>query len=385
VEQIVIGNLLDEATSQFRPGRILLEGTHIAALEWGHFGPGEGSLYRPESFIAPGFIELQINGGLGYDFTTQPEAVFDVAAILPRWGVTSFLPTIITSPATTYLHALAVIGAAMGRTEGTQILGVHLEGPFLNPHYRGVHNPAWLQLPALEKVKAILDAGPLRLFTIAPELQDATKVINFLQQQGVLVSMGHSAATYEQTLTGHKAGALYATHLFNAMLPLHQREPGLAGAVLTLPEVKAGIIVDGIHLHPAVVKLAYQSKGAVGLNLVTDAMAGMGMPPGRYELSGQGVKVDKESARLDNSVGTLAGSILTLDRAIRNMQKWSGCSLAEAIQMVTRNPAQLLNLERKGRLVPHYDADLVVLDREGEVEMTFVKGQQVFPNLRQLA
>jgi N-acetylglucosamine-6-phosphate deacetylase len=378
VEQILIGKILDQQSKEFRPGRVRLDGARIKAVEWGEFGPEDGAKGRPESFIAPGFIELQLNGGLGEDFTEKPEAVYPVAAALPRWGVTSFLPTVITSTDETYLHALKVIGEAQGKVKGAKILGVHLEGPFLNPQYRGAHNPTWLQTPVVAKIKAALETGPLRLLTLAPELPNATEVIGFAAERGVLVSMGHSGATYEQAEAGRKAGARYATHLFNAMPPLHHRNPGLIGAVLATPEVTAGIIVDGIHLHPAIVKMIWQAKGVDHLNLVTDAMAGMGMPPGNYQLSGQHVIVDETSARLEN--GTLAGSILTLDQAVRNMQEWTGCSLAEALQMVTLNPARLLGLENKGQIRPGFDADLVVLNGKGEVELTLVAGQVAFEN-----
>lgn len=380
MEQRLIGKILDTETGDFRPGRVRVAGTQIAEIEWGRFGPEVDDIYRPDSFIAPGFIELQLNGGIGYDFTEQPEAVREVAAVLPRWGVTAFLPTIITSPDETYLNAFKIIGQAKGQTEGAQILGIHLEGPFLNPQYRGAHNPEWLQIPSLEKVKAVLEAGPLRLLTLAPELAGAAEVIAFLREHNVLVSLGHSAATYEDALIGIEAGAAYATHLMNAMPPLHHRKPGLVGAVLTAPSVTAGIIVDGIHLHPAMIKMIYQMKGAANLNLVTDAMAGMGMPPGRYQLSGQTVLVDETSARLDNVEGTLAGSILTFDEAVRNMQQWSGCSLAEAVQMASLNPARLLGLENKGRIAPGGDADMVILSTEGEVEATFVAGRLAYKN-----
>ena len=383
-EQVLIGNMLNEEANEFRPGRVRLDGEHIKTLEWGEFGPEEGAIRRPESFIAPGFIELQLNGGLGYDFTEQPEKVYEVAAVMPRWGVTSFLPTVITSPEETYLHALRIIGrATQTATEGAEILGVHLEGPFLKVEYRGAHRAEWLEAPSLGQLEAALEAGPLRLLTLAPELAGADRVITFAREKGVLVSMGHSAATYEEALAGLEAGAGYVTHLFNAMSPLHHRRPGLVGAALTHPGLTAGLIADGVHLHPAMLKMIYQTKGAAGLNLVTDAMAGMGMPPGRYQLSGQQVVVNHNSARLDDAAGTLAGSILTLDQAVRNMTKWSGCSLAEAVRMVTLNPARLLGLENKGRLAPGCEADIVIMNQDGEIELTMRAGKIVYGNAAQ--
>ncbi len=381
---ILIGKILDHRYNEFRPGRLRLEGNKIAAVTWGEFGPEKGAVYYPESFIAPGFIELQLNGGLGYDFTETPESVSEVATALPRWGVTSFLPTVITSPTETYLSALRTIKSRMNQTSGAQILGVHLEGPFLNPQFRGAHKPEWLQLPTLAKAEAILETGALRLLTLAPELPGALEVIEILSKQDVLVSMGHSAATYEQAQAGYEAGARYATHLFNAMPPLHHRKPGLVNAVLTTPDITGGIIVDGIHLHPSIVQLIYQAKGAASLNLVTDAMAGMGMPSGRYQLSGQSVIVDETSAHLEDAVGTLAGSILTLDAAVRNMAKWSNCGLAQSIQMATLNPADLLNLPNKGRIEAGCDADIVILSEAGEIEKTLIAGEIAFEKSMQV-
>jgi N-acetylglucosamine-6-phosphate deacetylase len=215
----------------------------------------------------------------------------------------------------------------------------------------------------------------VRLVTLAPELPGALDAIKALRARGIVVSAGHSNATFDQAMAGLAAGIGWGTHLFYAMSALEHRQPGLPGALLTSP-VPCGMIVDGIHTHPSIVKLAYRAKGASSLTLVTDAMEAMGMPAGRYKLSDREVIVDATSARLAD--GTLAGSILMLDQAVRNVVEFTGCSLAEALTMATATPARVLNLERKGRIAPGCDADLVVLDESLHVMQTFVKGNLAF-------
>ncbi|MBE2200894.1 MAG: N-acetylglucosamine-6-phosphate deacetylase [Anaerolinea sp.] len=324
--------------------------------------------------LAPGFIDLQLNGAFGHDFTQRPEMIWSVAAQLPRYGVTSFLPTIITSPAVTARQAQQVLlaGPPPGFT-GAQPLGLHIEGPFLNRGKKGAHNPAHLRAPDLAYVRDWSPQTAVALVTLAPELPGATAVIHHLAQQGVVVSAGHSLATYAQAVHGFNAGIRYGTHLFNAMLSLHHREPGLAGALLGDGRATIGLIPDGLHVHPALVKLVWQTAGA-RLNLVTDAMAALGAAPGAYQLGDFTVTVDETSARLAD--GTLAGSILSLDAALRNFIQFTGCTLAEALATITTTPAQLLGLAgRKGHIAPGCDADLVLLTPDLQVVKTFVNGR----------
>ena len=324
--------------------------------------------------IAPGFIDLQLNGAYGADFTNDGRAVASVAARLPETGVTAFVPTIITSPWAEYPNRLREVREASRNLAGARVLGVHLEGPYLNPAKKGAHNSAFLRAPNVDEMLRWADES-VRIMTLAPELPGALDAIKALRARDIVVSAGHSNATCEQALAGFAAGLGWVTHLFNAMRSLGHREPGLPGATLTSP-VPCGMIVDGIHTHPSIVKLAYRAKGAAGLTLVTDAMAAMGMPPGRYKLSDRAVIVDATSARLAD--GTLAGSILTLDQAVRNAVEFTGCSVAEALTMATATPAHVLGLERQGRIAPGCDADLVVLDESLYVTQTFVKGNLVF-------
>ncbi len=325
--------------------------------------------------IVPGFIDLQINGAFGYDFTLDGRTVADVAARLPATGVTSFVPTIITSPLAAYPARLREIGVACQDATGAHILGVHLEGPYLSPKRAGAHNPAFLRAIDEAEIAAWADPGLVRIVTLAPELPGAATAAQILRGNGILVSVGHSDATYDQATAGFAAGVGWVTHLFNAMSPLGHREPGLMAAALTA-DVPCGLIPDGIHSHPAMVKLAYRLKGAGGITLVTDAMEAMGMVPGTYRLADREVIVDATSARLAN--GTLAGSILTMDAAVRNMIAFTGCSLADAVTMAATTPAQLLGLERKGRIAVGCDADLVVLDERWRVAQTWVGGKMVY-------
>lgn len=328
--------------------------------------------------LVPGFIDLQLNGGFGHDFTQNPETIWDVAAGLPQTGVTSFLPTIITAP----LHVveLAQKGLQEERPadfQGAEPLGLHLEGPFLNPGKKGAHNPKWLRPPNLDSIRSWTAENGVRLVTLAPELPDALDLITVLASRGVVVSAGHSLATLEEAQAGFNAGIRYATHLFNAMPNMHHREPGLVAAALNDPRLTIGLIPDGRHVHPAWVKLAWQLTGPRRLNLVTDAMAALLMPAGTYYLADQMVAVGEDGAHLAD--GTIAGSILPLDQAVRNLIAYTGCTLAEAITTVTATPATLLGLaQRKGHITLNADADLVLLDGRQRVQRVLMAGEIVF-------
>jgi len=368
-------------TRRIDRGAVLLDGGRIAAA-----GPAEHIPCPPDAqvidadglLLTPGFIDLQFNGGFGRDFTADPAAIWPVAAQLPQYGVTAFLPTIITAPLEKSAAGRRIVieGRPAGY-RGATPLGLHIEGPFLNPAKKGAHNPAYLRLPTLDAVADWSPQSGVRLATLAPELPGALEVIEALSSRGVLVSAGHSMATYDQAIAGFDAGIRYGTHLFNAMPSLLHRDPGLPGALLTDDRPTVGLIADGIHTHPAIVKLVWQALGPRRLNLVTDAMAALGMPPGQHLLGDYVVTVDGETCRLAD--GTLAGSILSMDEALRNLLVFTGCTLEDALQTITTTPARAIGLEyRRGQVAPGFVADLVLLSPDLHVRGTVVDGELVY-------
>ena len=342
----------------------VLEGTEVI--------DGHGKL------VAPGFIDLQINGAFGNDFTAHPESIWETAGELPRYGVTAFLPTIVTSPLSTVDDARDVITFGQPQEfEGAMPLGLHLEGPFINPAKKGAHSRAFMRNPLIEDVVDWSPATGIRMVTLAPELPGAAWICSVLAERGILISAGHSMATFDEAKSGIDAGIRYGTHLFNAMAPLHHREPGLIGAVLADERVTAGLIADGLHVHPGIIKAVWQITRDGRLNLVTDAMAALGMPDGEYQLGSSTVIVKGASCRLPD--GTLAGSTLSLDRGLRNLIKYTGCSLSEALRAITATPAALLGLgHHKGQIAEGYDADLVLLNSDYSVHMTIAAGKILF-------
>lgn len=328
-----------------------------------------------DGVIAPGFVELQINGAYGVDFTTDAGSIVEASARLPAGGVTAFVPTVITSPFDDYPRRLAEAREAAGDARGAEVLGLHLEGPYLSPRRPGAHDPSLLRAIDVDEILAWAEPDIVRIVTLAPELPGATAAIRALQARGILVSVGHSNASYEEAVTAFDAGIAWGTHLYNAMSPLGQREPGLMGALLVSP-VPVGLITDGVHSHPAMVKVAYRCKGADGIAIVTDAMEAMGMAPGIYRLGDRSVIVDSSTARLAD--GTLAGSILTMDAGVRNMVEFSGCMQVEALAMASATPARILGLARKGRIAAGCDADLTILDGTGRVAETWARGERVY-------
>jgi N-acetylglucosamine-6-phosphate deacetylase len=356
---------------------ILLDGGRIVSL-----GPASAMEFPASTQVldaggltaVPGYIDWQFNGGFGHDFTADPTSIWEVGARLPEHGVTAFLPTIITAPAGKYSAAQAVLRAGPPPGyHGAWPLGLHFEGPFLNPGKKGAHDPAYLRLATATEIKDWSRRKHVWLVTLAPELPGAPEAIRLLRSRGVVVSAGHSLATIEQAVSAFERGVTAGTHLFNAMPALDHRAPGLAAALLVSQRVTTGLIPDGIHVHPAMVALAWGQKRPAKMAIVTDAMGALGMPPGNYLLGGFNVRVDETSARLED--GTLAGSILRMDQAVRNLMDFTGCSLREAVTAATLNVARLLGSRRKGRLVPGADADLLLLDEHARVAVTIAAGE----------
>jgi N-acetylglucosamine-6-phosphate deacetylase len=359
------GKILEVAT---QPGRRVPAGAQALDFRGG--------------WIAPGYIDLHIHGGGGYDVMDEdPAALPTLEHLLVRHGVTSYYPTTVTAPMDQTLRALERLADAIEmrrRGSGEAIgracpLGVHLEGPFLSHARRGVHPAENLLAPKIEPFERFWEAarGHIGMMTIAPELDGAAEVIAEAAGRGVCVSLGHSDADLAAAERGITAGSRHATHTFNAMRPLDHRNPGILGVVLTDRRLSADIIADGIHLHPAIVKLFAEAKGRENTVLITDATAATGMPDGRYRLGSLEVEV-KDGRSMAN--GRLAGSVLTMDRAVRNLAEFAAWPLEQAIAAATRNPARIAGLAGKGALVPGADADFVVLSPSGEVERTFAGG-----------
>jgi N-acetylglucosamine-6-phosphate deacetylase len=325
--------------------------------------------------LCPGFIDLQINGAFGADIGPDPDAIKTLVTRLPTTGVTSFLPTLISSPTERYEEFFDALEE--GAVEnGARVLGAHLEGPFLAPDRKGAHDPAHLRPIDLGFLRELLRSGKVRIMTLAPELPNSLEAIELLLEEGAVASAGHTDATCEEVTRAVDAGLSLGTHLYNAMRPLAHREPGTVGALLTDDRVKVGIIADGVHVHEAALRLAYRARGSEGLILVTDAMQAAGMPPGDYELGQRKVHLEDGAVRLPD--GTLAGSALTMDEAVRNAVRFLVVSLAQAVRMAAETPAAALNLDGKGKIAAGYDADFVLLDAEGTVLETIVAGETVY-------
>lgn len=318
----------------------------------------------------PGFIDLHVHGANGFDvMDADPQGLRVISETLAREGVTSFLATTMTAGVAQIEKALTTVDS-FRRTDyqGAEILGVHLEGPFISPKKAGAQDLQHALLPDINLLMhwQQLANQVIKLVTLAPELPGSEAFIQALRQQNIVVSLGHTDATYQEARQAITAGCQHATHLFNAMRGLHQREPGTVGAVLTANNVMAELIVDGEHVHPAMVELAVKMKGLDRLILVTDAMRAKCLSDGVYDLGGQDVIVKNNRAQLAG--GTLAGSVLTLPQAIKNFIQYTGKPLQDVVKLVTENPARQLNIfSHKGSIAVGKDADLVVMDDDFNV------------------
>jgi N-acetylglucosamine-6-phosphate deacetylase len=343
---------------------------------------GDTVLDCSERFVCPGFIDLHNQGGGGYSVTDgAEESVFGMARAHAEHGTTGLL---LTPPVMEgeWRYLLPVLAATVGkRTGGAAILGIHAEGPFLNPRKAGCMPRAGILDPGPKLLDEILElaGGKIVEMTIAPELPGALDLILTLARNGVVPSLGHSDATLDDVLRAIDHGASHTTHFFNAMSPLHHREPGLVGAALYSADLSVELVADGNHVHPWVMGLTIQNKTVMLSCLVTDAMSPTGLPDGEYESLGMKVRSDRGRLSLADHPETLAGSVLTMDRAVANMINMVGLSISDAVTMASTTPAAVLGLEnRKGRIESGYDADITVLDRRYGTAATVVGGEIVF-------
>jgi N-acetylglucosamine-6-phosphate deacetylase len=360
---------------------VVLDGPRIASISTRAetaIPTGAQVLSFPDATLSPSFFDIHIHGAAGHDaMEATPEALAAIGAFLASRGTAQFLATTVTAPIDATLRAvsgLARIIAVPSTTTAAHPLGIHLEGPFLSHTKRGVHPPAFLLEPDIALFDRIYDAaeGHVRLITLAPELPGATQLAAHAAARGVRVSLGHSNANAAETRAAIAAGARSATHTFNAMRPLDHREPGILGTVLTDDSLFAELICDGIHSAPEITKLWWHAKGPNRAILVTDAMSATGMPDGEYRLGGLTVQVANGRAM---SEGVLAGSVLTLDRALANFLAFTGATLEQGLRLLTGNPAALTGFESEaGSLAPGSPANLVAVTPEGHLAASFLNG-----------
>jgi N-acetylglucosamine-6-phosphate deacetylase len=335
-----------------------------------------------EMTVVPGLIDIHVHGGYGIAFGSGNlgDELKKYSKWVTQFGVTGFVISI-TGPDPDFI--LRTIRAYIPFLEkdfiGAQPLGLHLEGPFINPQKHGAFNPSWIRQPSLKEMGAYLDAGKgwIRHVSLAPELEGADKVADLLCDSGVEVALGHSDADYETANRALHEKFTHVTHTFNAQSPLHHRQPGVVGAVLNSEEASAELIADSIHVHPAAMRILIRCLGAERVVLITDAMPGAGLPDGSYTLLGQQATVKNGKALLPN--GTLAGSVATMDACVRNIVEQAGIPFSDAVRMASYNPAKVIGADGTiGSLIPGKKANITVFDKNLDVKMTFINGNLAY-------
>jgi N-acetylglucosamine-6-phosphate deacetylase len=341
---------------------------------------GAQEIIATDKIAAPGFLDVHIHGAGGHDVMEGTEdAMNAVSRMVAGHGTTSFVATTVTASPDSICKSAEGIAGYISRQHQSEasraeVLGIHFEGPFLSSMRRGVHPPEFLKLPSVDLLEQFIAAarGHAQILTLAPELLGAMPCIDAARHAGLVVAIGHTDATYEQARAAIARGAHHAVHVYNAMRPFSHRDSGVIGAVLTTPEVTAELIADGVHVDETAMRLLLQAKGAAGVILVSDGVSATGMPDGKYVLGTFDVTVSGGVAR--NAEGKLAGSTLTLDRALRNIVNL-GVPLGDALRMLTLNPATLLGIEfKKGSLRPGADADILLLGESLYVVQTWTRG-----------
>jgi N-acetylglucosamine-6-phosphate deacetylase len=371
----------------WKPGWLLTEAEHIRLMGSGQppeFPPNFVSHHIAATGLTllPGFIDLHVHGAVGHDtMDASPDGLREMARFYAQHGVTAFLPTTWTASREAITNSLQAITQTLGRTpNGATLLGAHLEGPYLNSAKCGAQDPRFIRTAEWEEALAFLETGIIRLLALAPEFPENLWLIDECVRRGITVSAAHTSASYEQIRTAVQRGLRQATHTYNAMGAFGHREPGTVGAILTLPEIRCELIADNVHVHPAAMKLLALAKRPEHVILITDAIRGTGMPEGDYPLDNRMIQIRDGSARLPD--GTLAGSVLTMERALQNILNATGLTLGQAWPMTSLNAAQAIRFSaRKGSLEVGKDADLAVLDANFKVCLTVAEGKIVYQSV----
>jgi N-acetylglucosamine-6-phosphate deacetylase len=363
-------------------GWLLSQGKHIARM-------GQGAAPNFEDIpdidaggliLAPGFIDLHVHGAMGYEaMDATPEALAGMAQYYAQHGTTAFLAATWTDTRERILAALRAVGEALGpQVNGATLLGVYLEGPYLNTSKCGAQNTDFIRRADPDEALEFLAQDVIREVVIAPEFEENHWLIEECVRRGIAVSAGHTSATYDQMKRAVELGVTQTTHTFNAMTGLHHREPGTLGAALSLPEIMCELIADNIHVHPAAMELLANAKGPDSTALITDAVRGTGLPDGEYPIDENRFIIMKEgAARLPD--GTLAGSTLTMNRAVYNFMQAVGKPLDQVWKTASLNPARAIHMhDRKGSLEVGKDADFVLIDDDLNVYLTVAEGQIVY-------
>jgi len=381
ITDIVIKGSLITPTEQILNGQVEIEHNKIT-----YVGPEKNEsdgLIKDfkDCWIVPGFIDLHVHGGGGYDTSNAShDAINQLSYFLAGGGVTSFLATTLTTSLEKTIATCKFIRTLVEKgTSGAKILGLHLEGPYVNPKKKGALNVHNIRRPSINELQEVYQTtgDVLKVVTMAPELEGALKVITWLREHGIIAAAGHTEATYEEMMDGINAGISHTTHLYNTMRPFHHREPGAVGASLIDDRISVELIADGVHVHPVALKLTTKLKGVKKTVLVSDSIMPTGLPDGEYQYGHQKVFLKKGQCRLDS--GVLAGSNIRLCDAVRNMVHLAGIPITQAIEMATLSPARVLSLEdQKGQLLPGRDADLIVLDKTFSVRCSMVNGKIIY-------
>ena len=363
---------IDNGRVYIKNGRIAKVGKRISRFS------GVETVDASGMMVVPGFVDTHVHGGSGSDVMDgTAEAVRKIASYHARFGTTSMVATTTTESFDRIIRAVRAARAVIERrTDGAEVVGIHLEGPYINPERRGAQNVKHVRLPSLREFKRILDesANRVRIVTLAPEIKRGVEFIAALKNMGIVLSAGHSNASYADMVSAIDAGITHVTHIFNGMRELHHREPGIVGAALTREELTVSVIADGVHVHPNVIELLFKAKGVDNIILITDAIRAAGMSDGTYELGGLHVTVKRGVCRLAS--GTLAGSTLTMNMAVKNMIDFLGIPLSDALKMASTNAAKIIGFaDSKGSLEEGKDADIAILDEDFNVKSTIVKGR----------